>query len=88
MMPTLRSLSHLNLLRLTCGGCGRVRDIPSRFMAMMCGEETEILTMPRRIRCHVCGYRGISSVDILSGQVDLQGSYFIYQEDDGMRRLF
>lgn len=79
-MPTLRSLSHLDLLRLTCGGCGRVRDVPSRFMAMMCGEDTEILTMPRRMRCQVCSYRGTSSVDILAGQVDLQGEYFRYSE--------
>jgi|GEM_PF-2459789 len=88
MMPTLRSLSHLDLLRLTCGGCGRVRDVPSRFMAMMCGENTDINTLPNRLRCHVCSYRGTSSVDILAGQVDLQGEYFVYQENSGMRRLF
>ena len=87
-MPTLCSLSHLDLLRFTCGGCGRVRDIPSRFVAMMCGEDTEVSTLPHRLRCHVCNYRGICSVDILAGQVNLNGEYFAYQEDNGMRRLF
>jgi len=57
-------------------------------MAMMCGENTDINTFPNRLRCHVCSYRGTSSVDILAGQVDLQGEYFVYQEDNGMRRLF
>ncbi len=80
MTPTLRSLSHLDLLRLTCGGFGRVRDVPSRFMAMMCGEETEILTMSRRLRCPTCDYRGTSSMDVLANQVNLQGEYFRYSE--------
>lgn len=88
MKPTLRSLSHKDLIRLTCGGCGRVRDVPARFMAMMCGEETDIRSMPRRMRCHVCGYRGKCKVDILASQVDFNGSYFIYQADDGKGQLF
>ena len=62
-MSTLRSLSHLDLLRLTCGGCGRVRDIPSRFMTMMYGENTDINTLPNRLRCNVCSYRGTMSDD-------------------------
>lgn len=57
-------------------------------MAMMSGEDTEIPTIPRRMRCHVCGYSGTSSVDILAGQVDLQGEYFVYQEDNGMKSQF
>lgn len=38
MMPTLRSLSYPNLLRLTSRGCRWGGEIPSRFMAVMYGE--------------------------------------------------
>lgn len=87
-MPTLCRLSHLDLLRITCGGCGRMREIPSRFMAMMCGEEVRVSTLPYRLRCHVCSYRGKTKVEILADQVDIGGSYFVYHDDSGLKRPF
>lgn len=87
-MATLACLSHLDLLRITCGGCGRTREIPSRFMAMMCGEEVHMNALPYRLRCHVCQYRGNTKVEILAGQVDINGEYFVYHDDRVSRRLF
>lgn len=58
MMGTLTNLSHLDLLRITCGGYRRTREIPSRFMAMMYGEEAQLSTLPYRLRCHTYRYHG------------------------------
>lgn len=87
-MPTLCSLSPLDLLRITCGGCGRIREILSRFMAIMCGEEVKIHTLSHRLRCHVCNFRGNTEVEILAGQVDLCGEYFVYHDDSDSKRPF
>lgn len=87
-MPTLCSLSPLDLLRITCGGCGRTREIPSRFMVIMCGEAVEINTLPRRLRCHVCSFRGNTEIEILAGQVDMGGEYFVYQDDSVSKSPF
>ena len=86
-MATLSNLSNLVLLRITCGCCGRTREIPSRFMAMMCGEEVHMNALPYRLRCHICQYRGNTKVEILAGQADMNGEYFVYQHDRVSRRL-
>lgn len=80
-MAILISLSHLDLLRISCGGYGRTREIPSRFMAMMYGEEAQLSTLPYRLRCHVCRYHGKTKVEILVGQIDINGEYFVYIDD-------
>lgn len=50
-MTSLSNLSHLDLLRIICGDCGRTREIPSRFMAMMCGEEVHMTALRYSIIC-------------------------------------
>lgn len=87
-MTTLAGLSHLDLLRISCGGGGRTREVPSRFMAMMCGDEVHMNALPCRLRCHVCRYRGNTNVEILGGQVNINGEYFVYHDDRVSRRLF
>lgn len=80
-MTHLRQLDPMDLIRMTCDGCGHVRDWPSRFLVLICGEETTIARLERRIRCSACHNRNTNKIDVLAGQVDLQGSYFAYQED-------
>lgn len=87
-MATLISLSHLDLLRITCGGYRRTREIPSRFMAMMYGEEAQLSTLPYPLRCHAYCYHGKTKVEILAGQVDINGEYFVYIEDKVTKGLF
>lgn len=80
-MTQLYKLDAMNLVRMICGGCGHVRDWPSRFLALICGEETTIARLEGRIRCSACHNRNTNKIDVLAGQVDLQRSYFAYQED-------
>lgn len=87
-MATLISLSHLDWLRITCGGYRRSREIPSRFMAMMSGggSTTEYITLPSALP-----YLPLSrqnKVEILAGQVDINGEYFVYIEDRVTKGLF
>ena len=80
-MTHLRQLDPMDLVRITCGGCGRVRELPSRFMAIACGEETDVGELEPRLQCIDCKNRLNNKIDILPGQVDLQGEYFAYRDD-------
>jgi len=79
-MTRLDQLSNKDLIRMTCGGCGRVRDIPALFLAAICGEHLQTTQIRGRLRCRECGHRGANKLDVLYGQTDPQGEYYIYRE--------
>ena len=86
-MSNLCRLSHLELLRITCGGCVRTHEMPSRFMPMTYWEEVKVRTLPYRLRHHKWGYRGKTKEEILADQFDIGGSYFVYHDINLKRPL-
>lgn len=49
-MTHLRQLDPMDLIRMTCGRCKRMRELPSRFMAISCGEETGVGELEHRLQ--------------------------------------
>lgn len=84
-MTQLNKLDPMDLVRMTCGKCERVRDMPSRFMAIACGEYTVVTELAHRLRCNVCQNRRNNKIDILVGQVDMRGEYFAYRDDSALK---
>ncbi len=85
-MTRLYDLSHKDLIRLTCNKCAHTREIPSRFLAAICGEELTLISIERRLRCKICSNRVNNKLETLLGQVDPQGDYLTYREPDNLRR--
>ncbi|WOC14963.1 hypothetical protein [Pseudochrobactrum sp. MP213Fo] len=86
-MPRLLDLDTLDLIRMTCSGCNRTRELPARFMAVCCGEEISISEIKHRLRCNDCGHRDNNKVEVLYGKVDMNGDYFVYQEKTRKQNL-
>ena len=85
-MTRLYDLSHKDLIRLTCNRCGHTREIPSRFLAAICGEELTLNSIQSRLRCKKCSNRINIKLETLFGQVDPQGDYLTYREPDNIRK--
>jgi RNase P subunit RPR2 len=85
-MTRLNQLSHKDLIRLTCNQCGHIREIPSRFLAAIVGEEMTLSSIQRRLRCKACGSNKASKLEVLYNQVDQQADYLAYREPDNLRK--
>lgn len=77
-MTRLYELSHKDLIRLTCNQCSHVREIPSRFLAAICGEELLLKNIEQRLCCKVCRNTKANKLEVLFNQVDPQGDYLAY----------
>lgn len=80
-MTRIDQLGPNDLIKLTCGDCGRDRNLPALFLGALCGERLTTYAISRRLRCKECGHRGANKLEILHGQVDPQGEYFTYRDD-------
>ncbi len=87
-MTRLNQLGANDLIKLTCGGCGRNRNLPALFLAALCAEHLTTYAIRRRLRCKTCGHRGDNKLEIMYGQVDPQGEYFTYRDDSNLFKAF
>lgn len=87
-MTRIDQLDANDLIKLTCGGCGRSRNLPALFLGALCGEHLTTSIIRRRLRCKACGHRGNNKIEVLHGQVDPQGEYFTYRDDSYLFKAF